>query len=318
MTLDPKHAPKVSDYYGQSLAQFRQDLCDPSIVGKEAIIIAGALLCSISVCISCCSFQFPCAHPQQMNAALPFTIHVDGLAALLERQGAFVDPGEDTKDLISLVGIFDLQSHILGRQTPAHHIWCNHCRGQSGVEEISGLPCSLLDLLSSIAESDIEQRLIAWTEEPGYPVQTKLWTATCYAGVISAREFRRNHYGEERPHHDIVLGDWTNMAPLPGALLVHEIISAMRAFQQELRTEAVPFKAAALYPLVAAGSLNCDLTPFDREFIRANILHLAGGKPVHHTYYQAIVTVLEEFWVKSYGRSLGQVALDMNLELGLW
>lgn len=50
ITLDPKHAAYVDEYYGRSIRAFRQALSDPACFKEEMTPYAGILLCSISVC----------------------------------------------------------------------------------------------------------------------------------------------------------------------------------------------------------------------------------------------------------------------------
>jgi hypothetical protein len=51
MTLDPKHAKHVDEYYARSIVQFRKTLSEPNWWNDELSTWAGILLCSISVSV---------------------------------------------------------------------------------------------------------------------------------------------------------------------------------------------------------------------------------------------------------------------------
>lgn len=47
--LHPQFDEHYEDYYAKSLSCFRQDVCDPKNLHKDTILVAGLLLCYISV-----------------------------------------------------------------------------------------------------------------------------------------------------------------------------------------------------------------------------------------------------------------------------
>lgn len=233
---------------------------------------------------------------------MPWTVHLNGITSILEERGILAIPAAGAKDLITLIGVLDLPTHILGRKSNNLHVWYNHCRGQSGLEPVTGLPCSLLDLLSSVMEPDIEKRLLLWPGEPGEPAQCKIWNATRYAGVITARYIQ-------------MISD---IDTEPIAVAVRNIILAMHELRTDTRNKPSTNRNAFLYPLVAAGSQQSVLTDKDKLFIDSYIVDLANGSLDKDPYYKGVATVLRELWKNNHGRSLQQVTRDLNLELGLF
>src|SRR5690349_9897644 len=117
---------------------------------------------------------------------MPFTVHLHPIISSARDQFPEKAPlKEHTLEFLTLLGFLDLQTHILNRLTPQHHLWDRYCRGQEGVYRVSGLPYSLMDLLSGVHKSGVEDQLAAWTPPDGAPAQHLLWKATRFAGIIS-------------------------------------------------------------------------------------------------------------------------------------
>lgn len=178
--------------------------------------------------------------------------------------------------------------------------------GQKGVEDVIGLPCSLIDLLASPMDEDIDERLLQWPGEPGEPVMCKIWEAAQYAGLIMIREFRLNHGIPVRPELQ-----WN------GSILKHllELLQDLR-----MRMDVTIFAAteSLLFPLVAAGSQSALLTAENRLFIKEGIVALANNSLGNYPYYQAIVLVLETLWTCNENKTLDNVTREMAFELGLF
>jgi hypothetical protein len=96
-----------------------------------------------------------------MHRARLWTIHVDGIAGILQEQGVLdTPPVGEWKELVSLMGVLDLPTHSLGRCGEHLHLWYKHCWKENGIDESTGSPCSLLYLLASVLEPDVEDRLL--------------------------------------------------------------------------------------------------------------------------------------------------------------
>jgi hypothetical protein len=233
-----------------------------------------------------------------MTRGLPWTFHLNGVSSLLgERRRSNHELTEHhTKDYVFFMGVLDLPTHTLGRRTNHLGIWHRSCRFQSGIEDGLGLPCSLVDLLCLVMEPESATRLASWPGEEGTWEQCQLWNLTCHAGIVAAHNHRPSHcttqnYGDE---HSV-------------AFSVRLIITTTR----QIRTKLVRFSyqpwSGLLFPLVTAGS-----QPLQ------SITDLAGGTLKPHPYFDKVVQTLKEFWSNGGGRSLEEVVVDMDMELGLF
>ncbi|KAF2622453.1 hypothetical protein BU25DRAFT_208960 [Macroventuria anomochaeta] len=183
ITFDPKHAQHVDEYYGRSINAFRQALSDLVWFKEDMTPYAEILLCSISVGEVFVVWGQNVADDQQMNRAMPFSIHLNGIASIFHQRHVLQSPTDESRELTGLIGVLDLFMHTLGRRNKNLHMWHKHCMSQSGVEEVMGLPCSLIKLLASPLDDDIEERLLQWPGELSEPVMCKIWEATQYAGL---------------------------------------------------------------------------------------------------------------------------------------
>jgi hypothetical protein len=237
---------------------------------------------------------------------MPFSIHLNGIASIFHQRHALQTPTYDSRELAALIGVLDLPTHSLGRQNEHLHMWRKHCMGQSGIEEVSGLPCSLLDLLASPNDDDIEKRLLQWSGEPGEPVMCKIWEATQYAGLIMVRELRSEQ------------GLPTSTDTQSITSTVQHILVLLQDLRIRMDVCTFASTETLLFPLVGAGSQPTSLTADNRRFIRDCIVALADNSLSSYPYYEAVVLVLEALWASDGSRSLNQMTRDMDLELGLF
>jgi hypothetical protein len=306
ITLDPKHAQYADEYYGRSIALYRKTLMDTTRFQDDLAPLAGILLCSISV------RRRPTpplveADRRQIHRARPWTIHLDGIAGILQEQGVLdTPPVGEWKELVSLMGVLDLPTHSLGRRGEHLHLWYKHCRNDNGIDESTGFPCSLLHLLASVLEPDVEDRLLQWPGWPGNSMTWITWDATRYAGAIMVREYRKQH--------DLPV----NQDPQLVAMSVDRILSNLRELRTSIDRNTLSNSNSLLFPLVAAGSQAECLTSEDRAFIKECIIALSGDSLSNWPCYQAVLTTLETFWASNGQEALDQVTRDLGLELGLF
>lgn len=237
---------------------------------------------------------------------MPFSIHLNGMASIFHQRHALQSHTEDSGELAALIGVLDLPTHSLGRQNEHLHMWRKHCMGQSGIEEVSGLPCSLIDLLASPEDNDIEKRLLQWSGEPGEPVMCKIWEATQYAGLIMVRELRSEQ------------GLPTGTDTPSTASIVQHVLALLQNLRTTMDMHTFASTATLLFPLVGAGSQPTSLTAGNRKFIRDCIVVLADNSLSNYPYYEAVVRVLEALWASEGSKSLNQMTRDMDFELGLF
>ena len=241
-----------------------------------------------------------------MNRAMPFSIHLNGIASIFHQRHALQSPTDDSRELAALIGVLDLPTHSLGRRNNHLHMWHKHCMGQSGIEEISGLPCSLLDLFASLLDDDVEERLLQWPGEPGEPVMCKIWEAAQYAGLLRIRELRSN------------LGLSISTDDQSTASIVQHVLVLLQDLRTRMDVHTSASTETLLFPLVGVGSQPRALTADNRTFIRECIVALADSLLSSYPYYDAVVHVLEVLWAGGGSKSLDQVTQEMSFELGLF
>lgn len=246
------------------------------------------------------------ADDRQMNRAMPFSIHLNGIASIFHQRHVLCSPTEDSRELAGLIGVLDLPTHSLGRQNRHLHMWHDHCMGQTGVEEVTGLPCSLLDLFASMMDDDVEERLLQWPGEPNEPVMCKIWQATQHAGLIRLRGLRLDQ------------GLLSCAIAQSIASTVRQVLDLLQDLRMRLDVSTFASTETLLFPLVAAGSQPLALTENDRTFIRECITSLADRSLSSYPYYEAVVRALETLWVSDGSKSLDSVAREMGFELGLF
>ncbi|KAF2999471.1 hypothetical protein E8E13_008365 [Curvularia kusanoi] len=233
-------------------------------------------------------------------------MHMNGIANIFQHRFALQDPSDESRELAVLIGALDLPTHILGRQTKHLYMWQQHCTGQGGIEEITGIPCSLLDLFASPLDDDIEQRLLRWSGEPGEPVMCKTWEATQWAGLIRIRDIRMEH------------GLPINAVENTTRSVVQHILALMRDLRIRLDVNIFATTDMFFFPLVAIGSQPQYLSADNRMFIRDGISALANSSTASYPYYEAVLKLLEIQWAQGGTKSIDTIAKEMGLELGLY
>jgi hypothetical protein len=236
---------------------------------------------------------------------MPFSIHLNGIATIFHQRCALRVPTEDSRELATLIGVLDLPTHSLGRQNYLH-MWREHCMGQAGVEEVTALPCSLLDMFASTTDNDIEERLSHWPGEPNEPAMCRLWEATQLAGLIRVRDLRLDQGLPVRTDAMLVISR------------VRQVLDLLRDLRMRLDTSTFATTDSLFFPLVVAGSQSLALTGDDRNFIRDCIVALSDGSLSSYPYYEAVVRVLEMLWASDGSKSLDNITREMGYELGLF
>lgn len=81
---------------------------------------------------------------------------------------------------LEALGGLDMDAWIICRRTAPLHIWARFCSGRDGIEGITGLPRSLLDLIARVSlREDVENELRQWSPPKGCDrIQTDI--ALCY------------------------------------------------------------------------------------------------------------------------------------------
>lgn len=143
----------------------------------------------------------------------------------------------------------DMPTFCIGRRSPSLQLWRRWRSNRSvdeqrifddgDVEETSGLPRSLLDLIACINDPNVEEKLWAWKGHVGEVLQIHLWEAYRFAAILWARML-----GGALPHDGL------------HSLIVNKLMAALDAlYESATRAEANGSLTmnAIIYPLFTAG-----------------------------------------------------------------
>ncbi|KAF5694477.1 transcriptional regulatory protein pro-1 [Fusarium denticulatum] len=166
---------KSMEYTDLALQTFRQELSARYERMHLATICAGLLVCSL------CLLQ-----TQPWTMYLELIVDVYDLRTKLSTVGQ-ISNDLHTQHLLEVLGVMDLPSSVIGRVNPSIGVWKLFRRLQddrdegraTGVEVVSGIPRSLLDIFASIMDNDPE-----YTE-------TRFWDWPGQVGILEIRRRRR-------------------------------------------------------------------------------------------------------------------------------
>lgn len=252
-----------------------------------------------------------------MTRCMAWTVHLNGMYSIIQYRHTMSTPTAVTSDIVDTIGFLDLSTHIIGRRSKALNIWRDYCRGKSGIEAVSGLPYSLVDLFSMIFAPDIELQFWTWTGAgiQANPVQRRAWDATRFAGIICARQHQQQY--QHQPTHP---NPFQHTAGPPTETLVQAIVDCL---QDLLQTQApqdspCPFLNLLLFPAFIAGTQTHVLSAPQRTcidmFWNDFFLGDEGGSPM----LEAPLDLLHEMWTNGLGRTADQIAREWELEIGLF
>ncbi|KAJ5090615.1 hypothetical protein N7532_009299 [Penicillium argentinense] len=308
LSLVSTHSPRFFEYFDAALREFRSELARSTTL-SDGTLTAGLLLCSIG-----------------LMHGLPWTMHLEGMHNILQSHGLSEEPSIPSSfrsHLLEVMGVMDLPCFSVGRQTcigrkiPCIGIWRRYCQPAGprlGVEPVSGLPRSLLDIFAGIGEETTEQSFMDWTGEIGSFMQCYLWEAHRLAGILSLRRYIRSAVREEVVL-DISTWRQPKQCPADTTALVARILAnldALRLACAERPTEDAFIKNAVLYPIFVAGlevSAMCE-NPQWQSTIRKCVL---GSRQD-----EILLGLLEEMWLrKDSDLSVDDLARERGVEMGL-
>jgi hypothetical protein len=215
---------------------------------------------------------------------------------------------EVAQDTLTMLASFDIPAYILNRKTPYHRLWAQYNLDQAGIEDESGLPCSLVDLLAQLDHFKTIDALFKWQVPTGDLAQIYSWEATRYAAIVRVLEdFKAAH------ELDITTFLQSNGSSFGG--LVHLILSSVQQCLLHLLPESSQFKQTLVFPLVMAASLRSHLSDQARDFISSTIQSLAS----EGNYYlrQGVLRVIQEHWSND-ANTIEETARRMDIELAMW
>jgi hypothetical protein len=253
---------------------------------------------------------------------LPWTMHLEGMHNILQSHGLdnphrTATPSQFRMHLLEVMGVMDLPCFAVGRQTPCIGIWRRYCQPagpRQGIEPVSGLPRTLVDLFAGIGMETTEQSFWDWTGEAGSFLQCYLWEAHRLAGILALRQ-RARTAERSRTASDISAWRQPSACPADATVLVARILAnldALRLAYVERPMEDTFIKNAMLYPFFVVG-LEVEVMARNPPW-QAIIRNRASESKQD----EILLELLEEMWHKNDpSLHIDSLAQARDVEMGL-
>jgi hypothetical protein len=246
-------------------------------------------------------------------------MHLQGVERILSSIGlqpASGAQGAYQTHLVEVMGVMDLPVWTLGRQNPCLGVWKRNCapRGflrhnRDQVEAMSGLPKSLLDVISDMDSNDSELQLWNWPGAHGSLAQTHLWEAYRLACILTHRQCGTSIRATCTASATFPVGGQVptgtaqgSKAPISTELLVTRIVSSLDAVEHTLRPSSETAGStrlptnALLYPAVIA-ALQADIFSKYTEYkdvVRRSLR--VADEPKIGEQSSLLLDLVEEIW----------------------
>ncbi|VUC29714.1 unnamed protein product [Clonostachys rosea] len=226
--------------YNRGLHLYRQQL-----QLSENILDAGLLTTGLFICTL------------HLFEGTPWTSHLNHLAGVYKLRDAgriaSIIKNPQLRAPVEAMATIDIPTFVRGRESPSLGIWAR-LREQStmvegmagGVETLSGLPRSLIDIFARIGNQAAEDAFIAWPGHVGDVPRCHLWEAYRLAGILMGRRFR----GEARDQ----AGRGGSATFAASEVFVHRLMAALDALyecQRRPEYHHVLANNGILYPCTA-------------------------------------------------------------------
>ncbi|EXM14409.1 hypothetical protein V3481_015319 [Fusarium oxysporum f. sp. vasinfectum] len=244
---------KSMEYIDLALQTFRQELAARYEVMHFATICAGLLVCLL------CLLQ-----NQPWTMYLELMVDVYDLKNKLNTTGQIPLDNPYTQHALEILGLMDLPSVVIGRITLPIGVWKLHRRllddcpdGRAdGIEIVSGLPRSLLDIFAGMVDNDpeyTEGRFWAWPGQIGESLQCHYWECWRLSGILEVR--RRQRMDKKAEGIQGQDGDIAKATPETEVILCRLIssIDALLKAYEEPRNQHLLVHKGLPYPVINAG-----------------------------------------------------------------
>lgn len=220
----------------------------------------------------------------------------------------------------------DLPTFLLGRKTPSLGIWRRLRESQAesplgptkGVEPVSGLPRSLLDIFSHADEPGAAWQFYSWPGELGEFLQCQIWEAYRLAGILMSMRLYPDEYVPS-----VLTAHSQPRSSLPSReILINRILACVDAIKTDLNQSnkhELLVRNALIYPLFASALdiETLDKHPNWRCLIRQWILEcneVKRGKNVDLCWQ-----TIEVLWKGDHNcRDVNEIATQIDIEISLW
>ncbi|KAI5456841.1 major facilitator superfamily domain-containing protein [Mariannaea sp. PMI_226] len=230
-TTSPNNPPPLfHEYFDRSLGLYREKLdLLPDDFDADALLM-GLFICTIHL------FQ-----------ATPWTTHLGHIMRTYKLCQAGQTPrlirDPNFRFPMEAIAVMDLPTFVRGRQTPTLGIWA-HLRSEQaiqsdeegGIETMSGLPRTLLDIFSGLSDPKAEQAFVNWPGHIGEPPHCHLWEAYRLAGILVGRRFRNERRDAvNEPQHSHLLAKNSILYPCTAIRLEVAVLQSNPAWVEVLK-----------------------------------------------------------------------------------
>ncbi|KAL3464416.1 hypothetical protein BJX64DRAFT_254954 [Aspergillus heterothallicus] len=310
--VSPSRSNLFFEYFDTALKRFRLELARTAGQLADGTFTAGLLLCTIG-----------------MTRRAPWTVHLQGLYNVLLTSGLTSlrwQPTPIRAHLLEVLGIMDLPLLTIGRRDPSFGVWKRYCRDRAdpdGIEVVSGLPKTLLDLFCFMDEGPVtEGDFWNWPGAKGTLIEYQLWEAYRLAGMLTVR-YRESLLPSWAQPLQKPVAQIQNLRLPPTDILVARILSHIdavcRASAGEEGQKSLVLNATQ-YPVLAAG-LQTEIISRDPELKRVIQRCLSmNTRRIEASRY--LYGMLEEWWhsggKEGGSKSIHEIAQKRGVELGLF
>lgn len=222
--------------------------------------------------------------------------------------------------LLEVIALMDMETFTLNRVTPCLKLWIQHVseRKSTGVEEISGLPYSLINIMSELSSRRAEEKLMSWSgERSDVFAQQHMWEAFRLAGVLHNRALLKLTNSPFSPSREFA-------GPcMQQDVILAKILASLQALTEVSEPYDKPFAHTVLYPLFIA-SLYAEEGSNERAFTEKAFPKLLQSRTslTGRVDQPASVAfdVVREVWQRSKVRSQTTcfaLAIEFIAELGI-
>lgn len=257
----------------------------------------------------------------------PWTLHLEGMHSILQGRAMnfmFHQETPERKHCLEVMGVMDLPTFSVGRQTPYIGLWHRYCRnrGDEGVEMVTGLPRSLLDIFSGIGQGTTVEDFWNWPGEQGSFLQCYLWEAHRLSGILNLRRYQTSPSMVGRDWGDASTAILRIHPHIPSReVLVTRVLAnvdAIRRGCKEPGAKSTLIMNGINHPLFAAG-LEVEVLnshPEWKQLIRSCYYTDESGEFGAADRLQ--LQLLEEFWARNdMTLNANDLAREKGWELGL-
>lgn len=182
---------------------------------------------------------------------------------------------------MEVIGLLDLECFVLGATVKSMELWRKHIAPftQDRIEQSSGLPYVLVNLVSELQRMDTEQQLVRW---PGLYTSEfallHLWEAFRSAAVLQARMLSSGLSLHDLPHNEV---------------LIIRTLSSIQALRDAKKEGCSPHLADhVVYPLFLASIASKQDTPERRLVIESwQVLFQSAERQKNQLCYDIVLEV---------------------------